>query len=116
MANPKRKTSSQIARLEEALERELGGARPNSARRRTPAGMERRVRDVLIPVEPSQQFVMELGRSLMATAARSRQSLVRRYRTAIVIGAALFGSIASLVGVVALIVRQRSRMRTEITQ
>jgi len=71
---------------------------------------------VLIPVQPSQQFVTELGRSLTRTAARSRQSLVRRYRTAILIGAALFGSLASVVGVVALIVRQRSRMRAEPAQ
>jgi hypothetical protein len=68
---------------------------------------------VLTPVEPSQQFVTELRRSLTDAALRSHQSLVRRYRTAILIGAALFGSLASVVGVVALIVRQRSRMRAE---
>ena len=68
---------------------------------------------VLTPVEPSQQFVTELRRRLTDAALRSHQSLVRRYRTAILIGAALFGSLASVVGVVALIVRQRSRMRAE---
>ncbi|HEY4687901.1 MAG TPA: hypothetical protein VIK33_01215 [Anaerolineae bacterium] len=67
---------------------------------------------VLVPVEPSQQFVAELGHSLMSMAARSRQSLIRRYRTAILIGAAVFGSIASVVGVVALIMRQRTRSVT----
>jgi hypothetical protein len=72
------------------------------------------VRDALVPVEPSQQFVSELGRSLVLAAARSQQSLIRRYRMAIVIGAAAFGSFASLVGIVALLVR-RSRMRTGLS-
>jgi len=44
-------------------------------------------------------------------ARRSRQSLVQRYRTGILIGAAIFGSLASVVGVVVLILRQRSRVR-----
>jgi len=73
--------------------------------------MEQRVRDVLIPIEPSQQFVRELGRTLGVTAKRSRQSLVQRYRKGILIGAAIFGSLASVVGVVVLIMRQRSRVR-----
>ena len=73
--------------------------------------MEQRVRAVLIPVEPSQQFVRDLGRSLGVAARRSRQSLVQRYRTGILIGAAIFGSLASVVGVVVLIMRQRSRVR-----
>jgi hypothetical protein len=68
------------------------------------------VRSVLVPVEPSPQFVRDLGRSLGQAAARSRQSLLRRYRTAIVVGAAAFASVASLAGIVVLIVRQRSRM------
>jgi len=73
--------------------------------------MEQRVRDVLIPIEPSQQFVRDLGRSLGVAARRSRRSLVQRYRTGILIGAAIVGSLASVVGVGVLIMRQRSRMR-----
>jgi hypothetical protein len=69
----------------------------------------------LIPVEPSQQFVRELGRSLGVTARRSRQSLVQRYRNGILIGAAIFGSLASVVGVVVLILRQRARVRGVLT-
>ena len=112
--------SSQKKRIEEKLERELSQTlRPVSQRRasssRRSSGVERRVRAVLIPVEPSQQFVRELGRGLSAAAERSRQSLVRRYRTAIVLGVAVFGSLASMVGVVALIIRQRSRMRTGLS-
>lgn len=72
------------------------------------------VREALVPVEPSQQFVSELGRGLMLAAARSRQSLIRRYRMAIMIAAAAFGSLASIVGIVALLVR-RSRMRTGLS-
>ena len=78
-------------------------------------GMAELISAALIPVEPSQQFVTELGRSLGLAASRSRQSLVRRYRTAILIGAALFGSMASAVGVIVLIVRQRSRVRTGLS-
>lgn len=119
MADPKRR-SSQAKRLEEALERELGramqsGASPRRASTRATSGVERRVRDVLTPVEPSQQFIRELGHGLSLTAERSRRSLVRRYRMAIIIGAAIFGSLASVVGVVALILRQRSRVRVEFT-
>lgn len=88
---------------------------PARARRASPVraslGMEQRVRDVLIPVEPSQQFVRDLGRGLGVAARRSRQSLVQRYRTGILIGAAIFGSLASVVGVVVLILRQRARVR-----
>ena len=78
-------------------------------------GMAELVGAALIPVEPSQQFVTELGRGLSRAASRSRQSLVRRYRTAILVGAALFGSLASVVGVIALIVRQRSRVRAGLS-
>lgn len=115
MTSQGRKPSSREKRI-----REVGQTLPTTSRGRVASprkstGVERRVRDVLIPVEPSQQFVRELGHGLSAAAIRSRQSLARRYRTAIVIGVAIFGSLASMVGVVALIVRQRSRMRTELS-
>jgi len=124
MTDRKRKTAAELAHLEEQLERELGRASTRGASRRGAsrraehgvAGMADLVRGALIPVEPSQQFVRELGRSLTATAARSRQSLVRRYRMAIVIGAAAFGSLASVVGIAVLIIRQRSRMRTGLSR
>jgi hypothetical protein len=103
MASSKRKSTSRTDSLEEALRRELGRGGRAASR------MEGQVRAVLVPIEPSQQFVYDLGRSLTSAALRSRQSLIRRYRTAIVVGAALFGSIASVVGVIALIARQRSR-------
>jgi len=110
MSSEPRKSTPDSKALEEALQRELGRAlRPASRAPRKPTGMARRVSRVLVPVEPSQQFVNELGRGLMSMAARSRRSLIRRYRTAILVGAAIFGSIASVVGVVALIVRQRTR-------
>ena len=71
--------------------------------------MARQVSRVLVPVEPPQQFVVDLRGSLMSAAMRSRQSLARRYRTAIVIGAALFASAVWVASVAALIVRQRVR-------
>lgn len=111
MATRKRKRSTELDRLEAALARSLSGNPAASSR-----GVADRVSAALIPVEPSQQFVTELGRSLSLAASRSRQSLVRRYRTAILIGAALFGSLASVVGVIALVLRQRSRVRTGLSQ
>jgi len=109
-----RKTTTKVMRFEAPPGRGRGRAHRRAAREapRQVTGIANLVRDTLIPVEPSQQFVRELGRSLTATATRSRRSLVRRYRAAIVIGAAAFGSLASVVGIVALLIRQRSRVRT----
>jgi len=118
----RKRKKGDLTRLVEALGYDPGDTAqrrpPGSMRRReslrVPGPVSRLVRDTLIPVEPSQQFVAELGRSLMATAMRSRQSLVRRYRMAILVGAAAFGSMASVVGIIALIAR-RSRMRTGLS-
>jgi hypothetical protein len=68
-----------------------------------------RVRDTLVPIQPSPRFVRELGYRLVDTAGRGKQSLIRRYRTAIVIGVAAAGSLASAVGVAALLLRQKNR-------
>ena len=107
---------SESGNLEDSLERLLGGAADRRVSPRAPVGLADALSATLIPVEPSQQFVRELGRGLSMAASRSRQSLVRRYRTAIVIGAAVFGSLASVVGVAVLITRQRSRMRAGLSQ
>lgn len=111
MTTRRRKTTDDLVHLADRLGRDLA---QQPARRRVTGSIAPLVRAALTPVEPSQQFVAELGRSLMATAARSRQSLARRYRMAIVIGAAAFGSLASVVGIVALIVR-RSRVRAGLS-
>ena len=100
--------------MEDALERELTKAmRPAGPRSRSrksgTSGVEHRVRDVLIPVEPSQRFIQELGHGLALTTAHSRRTMLRRYRVAVVGSVILFGSLASAVGVVALILRQRAR-------
>jgi hypothetical protein len=67
------------------------------------------VRDTLVPIQPSPHFVHELGQALIQTADRSRQSLIQRYRKAIWIGVAAAGSLASVVGVAAYLLRQRDR-------
>ena len=49
-----------------------------------------------------------LGKDIK-TAGRSQQSLLRRYRTLIVIGVAAAGSVASVVGMTVLLLRQKNR-------
>lgn len=113
MATYKRKSITDLDRIEATLQRNLARSQAGLS---SPTGVADLVSAALIPVEPSQQFVTELGRSLGLAATRSRQSLVRRYRNVIVIGAALFGTLASVVGVVALVMRQRSHARTGLSQ
>ena len=67
------------------------------------------VRDTLVPIQPSPHFVHELGQALIQTATRGQQSLMQRYRKAIWIGAAAAGSLASVVGLTAYLLRQRGR-------
>lgn len=68
-----------------------------------------RMRTTLVPIQPSTSFVRELGYRLVDTAGRGRQSLLRRYRTSIVIGVAAAGSVASVVGMTVLLLRQKNR-------
>ena len=67
------------------------------------------VRGTLVPIQPSPHFVRALGYRLVEQAGRGKQSLIQRYRTAIVIGVAAAGSIASVVGVTALLLHQKNR-------
>jgi hypothetical protein len=67
------------------------------------------VRETLVPIEPSPDFVQNLGRTLAQAASQRRQPLRRRYRRAVWFGLAAAGSVASLVGVTAYMVRQRDR-------
>ncbi len=68
-----------------------------------------RMRESLTPIQPSPDFVRDLGRALAEQASRRRQSLRDRYRRAIWFGVAAAGSMASIVGVVAWIIVQRGR-------
>ena len=67
------------------------------------------------PVQPSAAFVRSLGRELVDNAS-SQTALAKRPRRAVVIGAAVMGSlvsIASVVGAVVFVVsRSRARART----
>jgi hypothetical protein len=67
------------------------------------------VRNTLVPIQPSPRFVRDLGYRLVDTASRGQQPLIRRYRTAIVIGVAAAGSLASAVGVAAILLHQKNR-------
>lgn len=67
------------------------------------------VRETLVPIEPSPDFVRNLGRALAQTASQRQQPLRRRYRRAVWFGLAAAGSVASIVGVTAYVAHQRDR-------
>ena len=101
------------AALEEWLARVLdappGRRHPIDAQAQALRSMIDRMRTTLVPIQPSTSFVRELGYRLVDTAGRSQQSLLRRYRTSIVIGVAAAGSVASVVGMTVLLLRQKNR-------
>lgn len=66
----------------------------------------------LVPVRPNPAFVRGLGKSLLASTRQPRQALTLRARRAALMGAAALGSLvslASVVGVVAYMLRRRVR-------
>ena len=69
------------------------------------------VRETLVPIEPSPDFVQNLGRSLAQAASQRHQPLRRRYRRAVWFGLAAAGSVASVVGVAAYVLHQRDRQQ-----
>ncbi|MGD1995716.1 MAG: hypothetical protein PVH62_02975 [Anaerolineae bacterium] len=69
-------------------------------------GLAERLKRVMVPVEPSADFVRNLGQELVG-AARRQQSAAKRLRRAIIIGAAALGSALSVAGVVVLILLRR---------
>lgn len=73
-----------------------------------PAMMEltNRLRQAMVPVEPSAAFVRSLGQELVA-AARRTPRMSPRLRRGILIGAAALGSVASVAGVVTVVLLRR---------
>ena len=67
------------------------------------------VRETLVPIAPSPDFVQNLGRSLAQVASQRQQPLRHRYRRAVWFGLAAAGSVASVVGVAAYMLHQRER-------
>jgi hypothetical protein len=57
------------------------------------------MRETLVPIEPSPNFVHELGRSLTVLASQRPLSFRQRYGRAIVFGLAAAGSVVSVVSV-----------------
>jgi hypothetical protein len=57
------------------------------------------VRDTLVPVEPSQNFVRDLGQSLTMMASQRHVPFRQRYGRAIMFGIAAAGSVVSVVSV-----------------
>lgn len=69
------------------------------------------MRETLVPIAPSPDFVQNLGRSLAQVASQRQQPLRRRYRRAVWFGLAAAGSVASVVGVAAYVLHQRERQQ-----
>ena len=68
-----------------------------------------RVRETLVPVEPSPNFVRELGQSLTTMASQRHQSFPQRYGRALVFGMAAAGSVISVVSVGAYLYYRREQ-------
>lgn len=68
-----------------------------------------RMRETLAPVQPSPDFVRELGQALAQHASQHEQPLRQQYRRAIWFGVAAAGSMASIAGVAAFVFYQRER-------
>lgn len=69
-----------------------------------------RLKETLVPVEPSLAFVKPLDRRLMASARRKDIQMAKRHRWGILIGAAL-GSVVSVAGLIAYLLRSRAKAR-----
>jgi len=78
-----------------------------------PGELVERIRQVLVPVEPSAAFVRSLGRELVEASRRQRQT-ARRLRRGLVIGAAALGSAVSAGLVTLLLLRRRAHMRRPV--
>ncbi len=57
------------------------------------------MRETLVPIEPSPNFVRDLGQSLLSMASQRHVSFRQRYGRAIMFGLAAAGSVASVVSV-----------------
>ncbi|HZY45236.1 MAG TPA: hypothetical protein VFF70_10850 [Anaerolineae bacterium] len=95
--------------LAEALDVPSSKLKPIDARTQAILSVVDSVRDTLVPILPSPHFVHDLRDRLVAKTSQGKQSLLQRYRTAIVIGVAAAGSVASIVGVTALLLHQKNR-------
>ncbi len=57
------------------------------------------MRETLVPIEPSPNFVRDLGQSLMLMASQRQVSFRQRYGRALMFGLAAAGSVVSVVSV-----------------
>ncbi len=75
-----------------------------------------RVQGALVPVQPDPAFVRQLGKQLAATANDTSRVAAGRTRRTVMFGAAVLGSavsLASAVGLVVYLLRQRGRLRSQ---
>jgi len=67
-----------------------------------------RVKQALLPVEPSSAFVRSLRRSLLAMTGRKRSGASLLAKRGLLIGAAALGSALSVAGIIAYVVYARA--------
>ncbi len=94
--------------LAEALSAQAADAQAQAIR-----AMVDHMQAMLVPVQPSMNFVHDLEQSLIRTAGS--QTLQQRYRRTIFIGVAAAGSIVSVVGLAVYVFRQRERIAASLS-
>lgn len=72
-------------------------------------GMARLLRSALVPVEPSASFIRELGETLSQRALDRGRSIARRTQQTMLLVMAALGWAISMVGLIAFIMRRRTR-------
>jgi hypothetical protein len=73
-----------------------------------------RLKQALVPVQPSAAFVKSLARQLTAVDGGKVMQAIRGHRREIFIGAAAIGSALSVIGLVAYLVRNRGQVETPV--
>jgi hypothetical protein len=73
-----------------------------------------RVKQALVPVQPSPTFVKDLAQQLVITNNRRVECPGRRHWREIFIGAAAVGSALSVIGLVAYLLRSRVQVKTQV--
>lgn len=73
-----------------------------------------RIKQALVPVQPSPMFVKNLVRQLIVGDKREAVRPTRGYRREMVIGAAAVGSVLSVIGILAYLVKSRTQMKARV--
>jgi hypothetical protein len=75
-------------------------------------GMTNLLKSALVPVEPSASFMRELGETLSQRAINRGRSIARQTRQTMLLVMAALGWAVSMVGLIAFIMRRRTRQHS----